>query len=354
MATRKIAIIGAGMMGSALCWPLSDNGHQVNLVGTHLDEQIISSIRSNRLHPKLQRSMPNKVIPYSHTQLAEALQDAEIIVSGVSSFGVNWFADTVGPLFKPGIPVLAVTKGLEDLPNGDLLILPEVINRKLPAHLQNKISLNAIGGPCNAHDLAARCQSGVVYCGKDIATLQMLRQTFATSYYHIRISNDMVGVEACAALKNAYALGVGLGIGMMEQSGPDGLSQGYNPTAALFAQGCLEIQRFLRLMEGKPDHISDLPAPGDLYVTAAGGRTVRLGKLLGQGVSYTEARKRLAGETLESVEIITHAARALPKLAARGLARVEDFPLIMHMNRVINEGLPVNIPWTEMFADHIY
>jgi glycerol-3-phosphate dehydrogenase (NAD(P)+) len=347
----EIAIIGAGMMGSALCWPLSDNHHSIRLVGTFLDEDIISACQSTGIHPKLQRQLPQGVIPFSYTQISEALRGAEIIVSGVSSFGVDWFARTVGPYLKPDIPVIAVTKGLEDLPDGDLHILPVVTNDRLPDEIKDRISLNAIGGPCISHELAARRQTGVVFCGKMLADLEKLRDLFATDYYHIRLSTDVTGVEVCAALKNAYALGVGLAMGMMDQQGADGLANMYNPQAALFGQSCLEIRRLLQITHGGVENVSWLPGAGDLFVTVFGGRTMRLGRLLGQGLSFKEARQRLAGETLESVEIITRVARALPKLAARGVARLDYFPLLLHMDQIINQNQVVNIPWKKFFLD---
>ncbi len=73
-------------------------------------------------------------------------------------------------------------------------------------------------------------------------------------------------------------------------------------------------------------------------MTVFGGRTVRLGKLLGKGHTFVDARQMMAGVTLESVEIATRLARALPKLAARGLADLDDFPLILHLDRVINHA----------------
>jgi glycerol-3-phosphate dehydrogenase (NAD(P)+) len=337
------------MMGTALAWPLADNGHTVRLVGTPLDRDIIDSIQKDQIHPRLQRPVPVGVTAYHVSQLPEALDGTDFIASGVSSFGVNWFAEVVGSQLKPGVPVIAVTKGLEDQPDGDLIILPEVISQRLPAALQGKISLNAIAGPCIAHELAARRQTGVVFCGKDEAVLTVLKNLFGTSYYHIWTSNHLVGVEVCAALKNAYAMGVGLAVGMMEAAGPDGVAAMYNPQAALFAQSCLEMRRMLKLLGGDPEEVSWLPGAGDLYVTVFGGRTVRLGKLLGQGVSFAEARRRMAGETLESVEIITRVARALPRLESRGLARQVDFPLLLHMNEMINHGKTVNIPWESFF-----
>ncbi|HEY9077755.1 MAG TPA: hypothetical protein VIO61_14570 [Anaerolineaceae bacterium] len=344
-----VTIVGAGMMGTALCYPLADNQHTIRLVGTPLDEEIITSIRSKQVHPILQRRVPDGIKAYSFTELPQALAGTHFVINGVSSFGIPWFASTVGPLLKPEVPVLSVTKGLEDQPNGDLLIFPTAINNRLPPQLKDKISLNAIGGPCTAHELAARRQTCVVYTGKDLRVLEQFKALLGTPYYHIWLSLDMLGVEFSAALKNAYALAVGIAVGMMEKAGPDGLALAYNPQAALFAQGTYEIRRWLELAGAGVENASWLPGAGDLYVTIYGGRTVRLGKLLGQGVAFVEAMRILSGVTLESVEIITRIGRALSKLEARRIIQPDDFPLIRHLNRVINYGEKVNIPWDSFF-----
>ena len=167
-----VTIVGAGMMGTAMCWPLADNGHTVRLVGTPLDEEIIASIRATRIHPRLQRTIPEGVQAYTAAELPLALEGAGLVVGGVSSFGVDWFAEAVGPHLAPGVPVLSVTKGLEDQPDGSLLTLPEALERKLPARLHGRASLNAIGGPCIAHELAARRQTAVVFTGKSASMLE--------------------------------------------------------------------------------------------------------------------------------------------------------------------------------------
>ncbi len=339
-----VTIIGAGMMGTAMCWPLADRGHAVRLAGTPLDDDIIRSIRATRVHPRLEREIPPGVEAFDHQALAEAVRGAELVIGGVSSFGVDWFARAAGPHLRPDVPVLSVTKGLEDQPDGDLLTLPEVLSRRVP-----EISFNAIGGPCIAHELAARRQTAVVFTGPDADTLARLRALLATDYYHIWPSTDLAGVETCAALKNAYALAVGLAVGMMEAAGPDGLAHGYNPQAALFGQSCYEMRRLVRLLGGDEGNVTWLPGPGDLYVTVFGGRTVRLGRLLGQGMPFREARRVLAGVTLESVEITTRVARALPKLAARGLVDLADFPLLLHLDEILNHDRPVAIPWSRFF-----
>jgi glycerol-3-phosphate dehydrogenase (NAD(P)+) len=248
------------------------------------------------------------------------------------------------------VPVLLVTKGLEDDANGDLLTFPVALDRMLPAAQRGRIRFNGIAGPCTAHELAARRQTAVVVTGTDPATLATLRDVLANAYYHVWTSTDVTGVEVCAALKNAYALGVSLAVGQMETLGRDGLAGAYNPQAALFGQGCLEMRRFVELLGGDPAQVSWLPGAGDLYVTVFGGRTVTLGKLLGKGMPFAEARRVLAGVTLESVEITTRAARALPRLEERGLARMVDFPLLLHLDRILNHGEPVAIPWESFLA----
>ncbi|MFN2236816.1 MAG: NAD(P)H-dependent glycerol-3-phosphate dehydrogenase [Anaerolineales bacterium] len=346
-----ITIVGAGMMGTAMCWPLADNRHEIRLVGTPLDNHIITSLQKDGFHPTLKRVIPDGVRTYHVAKLESALEGSDWVISGVSSFGVEWFACTVGAILKHNQNVLSVTKGLEDQPNGDLLVLPEATRRRLPLRIKDQIKLNAIGGPCIAHELAARRQTAVVFTGEDRDVLKWLRSQVSTSYYHISLSTDVVGVEVCAAMKNAYALAVGLAVGMMEAAGPDGLAQMYNPQAALFGQSVIEIRRLLSILGGSEENAVWLPGPGDLYVTVFGGRTVRLGKLLGKGVSFTEARQQMAGVTLESVEITTRVARSLPKLAKRGLLNMDDFPLLRHLDEIVNQGMPVDIPWENFRMD---
>jgi glycerol-3-phosphate dehydrogenase (NAD(P)+) len=348
MAT--VTIIGAGMMGTAMCWPSVDNGHEVRLVGTPLDEDAIRSIRATRVHPNLAREVPAGVRAYPVSDLATGVEGADLLINAVSSFGVDWFAEAVGLYLRPEVPVLSVTKGLEGDAAGNLVTLPVALDGRLPAAQRGTISFNAIAGPCIAHELAARRHTAVVFTGADAGVLTTLCDLLSTSYYHVWTSIDVIGVEVCAAMKNAYALGVALAVGQMEAMGPDGLANGYNPQAALVAQSCFEMRRLIEILGGDPGQVSWLPGAGDLYVTVFGGRTVRLGKLLGKGMPFSEAREVLAGVTLESVEITTRVARALPKLEERGVAKALEFPLLLHLDQILNHAAPVDIPWDAFFS----
>lgn len=65
-----ITIVGAGMMGSAMARPATDNGHRVRLVGTPLDRAIIEAIRSDGIHPTLRRRMPENIETFQCEELA--------------------------------------------------------------------------------------------------------------------------------------------------------------------------------------------------------------------------------------------------------------------------------------------
>jgi glycerol-3-phosphate dehydrogenase (NAD(P)+) len=350
MAT--IAIVGAGMMGTATAWPLADNGHAVRLVGTHLDGEIIRGCKEKRFHPRLKRELPAGVRPYFVEEIGEALRGVEIIVSGVSSPGVHWIGRTIGPHLTPGQLIIAVTKGLEHTPEGDPIILPDVLAGELPVKARDQVRLAAIGGPCIAGELAGRRPSCVLFGSRDVKALEALAAVFRTAYYHVWVTTDLVGLEYCAALKNAYTLGVGLAGGLLEKAGGVDPADAHmhNLAAATFGQACTEMERLVAIAGGTRHFAYGLPGAGDLYVTCQGGRTVRLGRLLGMGHSFQEARAIMAGETLESAEIVRVMAAVVPRLVERGLLGQNELPLLRALIDIVVHERPVALALDSFFG----
>ena len=337
-----VTIVGAGMMGSALAFPARENGHEVRLVGTHLDREIIeTSIKTNR-HPKFTTDFPEGVKYYQIEQLETALDGADMVIGGVSSFGVNWFADTVLPKLPENAPLLTVTKGLWDTEDGTLLTYPDIWQKKLD-QLGKKVSLNAIGGPCTSYELVAHDQTEVAFCGKDMNILEMLRSIMTTDYYHISLSTDVTGIESAVALKNGYALGIALTIGLNQKNFKNEELH-FNSQAAVFGQAVKEMAKLLDLQgAGTLENLS--VGAGDLYVTVYGGRTRLVGILLGRGLDIDEAKEELAGVTLESLVVAERVARAVKKHIAKGKLSAKDFPLLLHIDEILTQKAPVNIPW---------
>ena len=100
--------------------------------------------------------------------------------------------------------------------------------------------------------------------------------------------------------------------------------------------------RLLALIGGGPENI--IHGAGDLYVTVFGGRTRKIGTLLGRGLTFDQAMEELKGVTLESIVIATR---------TRGVVSLDDYPLLMHVDEIINQGAEVNIPWEKftMFVE---
>ncbi len=337
-----ITLVGAGQMASALTFPLAENGHEVRLVGSPLDDGVIDRLRKDHYHVNLLRTLHKEISYYKDAERSAALQGAELVVCGVSSFGVDWFGEEVLPKIARDVPVISVTKGMLDLEDGTMLTYPEYWKSRLPEGEGPEIY--AIGGPCTARDLADHDPSFVGFCGPDMAVLRWIRSLFATDYYIISLTTDVVGLECAVALKNGYALGTALAIGMAEKAGDDGVNHN-NSEAALFQESVIEMLKLLRVVGGGTEHI--MYAAGDLNVTVAAGRSRTVGLLLGKGMPIEEIKEQLKGQTLEAVVIATRTARAVRTLAKAGTVKESDFPLLLHVDALLNRGAKLNIPWKE-------
>ncbi len=336
-----ITFLCAGQMNSAITFPAFENGHEVRLVGSPLDRDIIDRLRTDNFHPTLKRTLHEGIRYYQIEELPQALEGAELILNGVSSFGIDWFVRDMLPVLPEKVPILSVTKGMICEEDGTLTPYPIYMKRMQPEGRQMRFF--GIGGPCTSYELADHDDSHVAFCGAEMDTLKWMRALLGTSYYHISLSTDVRGVESAVALKNAYALGVSLAVGLAEKRDGQIGAVHYNSQAALFGQSVREMTELIRLCHGLPENI--IFGAGDLYVTIFGGRTRKIGTLLGRGLTFEEAMRQLDGVTLESIVIATRTAQAVRLLAQKGIVRTEDYPLLMHVDEIINQGKPVSIPW---------
>ena len=341
----KIVIVGSGMMGSALAFPARENGHDVYLVGTHLDREIIDAAIATNRHLKFTRDFPAGVHFAQIEALEEILPGADLVIGGVSSFGVEWFADYVLPRIPEGTKVLTVTKGLQDMLDGSLLPYPCLWQKKLD-ETGKKLSLCAVGGPCTSYELVAHDQTEVSFCGADMAALEADKALMQTDYYHVSLSTDVMGVESAVALKNGYALAIALTIGVNQRVHGVDSELHFNSQAGAFGQAAKEMHTLLQL-QGVTDLNNLWVGIGDLYVTVYGGRTRLIGILLGRGLDIDEAQAQLKGVTLESLVVAVRVARAMRIRAARGEADLSQLPLLMHVDDILTKKAPVDIPWEQ-------
>ena len=345
---NTITIIGAGMMGSALAFPARENGNSVRLVGTPLDKEIIDNCKACGRHLKFDRDFPEGVEYYYFEEWKSAVEGADFVICGVSSFGVDWFLENILEELDPSVPVLSVTKGLINLPDGTLISYPEYWKRKL-ALKGIKRDICAIGGPCTSYELVSHDQTEVAFCGKDSGTLRMMKEAMRTSYYHISLTDDVEGLESAVALKNGYALAVAMTIGLVNRNLDGNLH--YNSQAGAFYQAVKEM-RLLLEMQGASRDCENIGI-GDLYVTVYGGRTRKIGILLGEGKTYEEAIRILSGVTLESLVVSRRVYAAISRKAELGKADMTLFPMLRHVAEVLDEGKDAELPWDEFTFENL-
>ncbi|RLP08873.1 NAD(P)H-dependent glycerol-3-phosphate dehydrogenase [Propionibacterium australiense] len=348
-----IAALGSGIMATALSFPTSENGNDVRLVGTFLDREIIDSIQRTGVHPDLGLKVNDGVRAYQLEDAAEAIADADVVMCGVNSFGVEWAGEQLAGLMRPGQKLLCVTKGMRADEDGTMRILPDVLRSYFDPRLAEQVSWNAVVGPSIAGEVAVHHDTCVVFCGQDKQDLEYIAELFRTDYYHVWTSTDFIGHETGAATKNIYAFAAGFAQGLLRKAGKqDDRYVMYNYGAAVFAQGQKELRSFIKLMGGNPETGDGLGGVGDMFVTSMGGRNVKAGGFVGEGIPFSQVQEeRMKDVTLEGVAAIKVIGKALEPLTERGVIGADEYPLCRFLYSVVAKDAPLGMPWDQFFRD---
>ncbi len=337
----KIIIIGAGSMGTAFAYPCVDNKHDVNIIGTHLENKAIDEINKTSFHPGLNLNVTNSIKFYKYEDLEKVFKiKPDLVVIGVSSKGIEWVANELKKISVNGkLPyLLMLTKGLS-INKNKYELLVDKLERFLKTKGIKNINISAVGGPCLATGLANRVHSGVVIANKKLKTVEYLSKLLSTDYYHISKSSDINGVEVCAAIKNIFSMIIGAapGINSSELNGNLYL----NTSAALVKQSIYEMEVFVKYLKGKKETVKGLAGLGDLYVSAAGGRNSKMGELIGSGINYSEAKRtKMSNTTVEGAELIFEIGNKVKKDFDE-----KKLPLMIAMINAILDNKKLIIKW---------
>ncbi len=339
---QKIAVLGAGYMGSAITFPLTDNGAKVNLWGTRLDDKLIEGSKKGA-HPKLKKPLNPGVSCFYSKNLKQALRDTDTIFIGVASEG---FVDIFELLIDNIEPdrdymFLKLTKGLVEY-EGRIMRTSEaakmIYYKKFPEREKSQdephiFRITSIGGPVRALELANRTLSASVYGIQDVRIKKLLKR-FSTDYYRIFPVNDYAGVEICSTFKNIYSIAAGICDGLFKKN-LSGLY--YNAVAFLFNLAVLEIKRIVKITGGNPKTALGLAGMADLHVTSVAGRNRRYGELVGGGVEPGAAFKQMFDEG-EYGEGYIALKLAIPWLSNFGVEIAGELPLLNLLNNVVLRG----------------
>ena len=341
---KKIIIIGAGAMGSAFAVPCIENNNDVTVVGTHLENDLIKNIKSNdQIHPALKTQLPKEIKFEQFEKLQSILeQNIDLIVCGVSSVGIEWFVKQISKNYNEKLPIVLLTKGLSIFDN-ELKTLSDKIISLLKKEGHSEINISAIKGPCLAAGLANKMRTGTVIANKNIKQSKLLKEIVSTNYYSIEISDDITGVELSGAIKNIYSMLIGASEGLSNYKASKDIQSKYylNTAASLIHRSISEMVQFVKHYGGKTETVYGLAGLGDLYVSAIGGRNSLMGKYLGQGYSYNEAKENFMKHiTVEGAELALEIGpRILKDL------NPQNFPLMFSMLKTICENKKLEINW---------
>ncbi|MFT4725811.1 MAG: glycerol-3-phosphate dehydrogenase (NAD(P)+) [Granulosicoccus sp.] len=349
----NIVILGAGVMGSALSIPAAVV-NTVTLIGSPLDDDIVQSVRETRRHPGLKLELPGTVkMSCASEQNERIIKDADVIIIGVSSPGVEWALNEINrQQARPDIIAL-VTKGLVAGSK------PSEPPQTYAQYIDSKLTLPAgrivgIGGPCIARELALGFPTRVSFASNDINVANKLRDYLQTDYYRITTNTDFTGLEACAALKNFMCIGVSAMLSAYE------LDDGYakNPLAALFNQAVREIAILSQWISDAADapidtdnysvspwelgsSAFDLAGMGDLHVTVGGGRNSRLGRYIGTGERLQQVMQTsMSGVTVEGVDTGRQLLPGFRVACIAGQLDTKALPLTRAILAAISEDQP--------------
>lgn len=274
--SKKIAVIGGGSWATALVKILSNNVASLNWYMRN--EDAVDHILKFRHNPNYLQSVEfdlNKI--NVSTNLIEIIKPADIVIIATpSAFLVKLFQDFPAELFNDKV-VFSAVKG----------IIPEY--HAIPARFIHKtfgIPYDRIGiicGPCHAEEVALERLSYLTIACQDEDVAEEMAEILACRYIKTTVSDDLIGTEISAVLKNVYAIASGI---------CSGLGYGDNFQAVLISNAIQEIENLIDEMSPVHRDVKSSAYLGDLLVTAYSkfSRNRTFGYMIGKGYSVKTAQ----------------------------------------------------------------
>jgi len=200
--------------------------------------------------------------------LEHAVKRAELLVVGVPTSAVRATMGEVAPWVHPWIPIVSLSKGLEQK---TLLRMTQVIAESLPGH-----PVAALSGPNIAREIMAGQAAASVIATEDLSVAAAIQNVLTRGLFRVYTNHDVIGCELGGALKNVVAIASGLA---------QGLGVGDNTRAMVMTRGLAELSRLGVAMGGEAATFSGLAGMGDLITTCVSphSRNRHVGEELGKG-----------------------------------------------------------------------
>jgi glycerol-3-phosphate dehydrogenase (NAD(P)+) len=266
----RVVVLGAGSWGTTVASVVA--GRHPTVVWAR-DADVAEEIRMDRRNSKYLAgyTLPKRLD--ATDDLQKAVSQAELLVVGVPSHGFRATIAAAKPYIHPWIPVVSLTKGLEQ---GTLLRMTQIIKDELPGH-----PAAALTGPNIAKEIMNGQAAASVIATEDLAVASALQAVLRRGLLRIYTNHDVIGCELGGALKNVIAIACGIA---------QGLGVGDNTRAAVMTRGLAELTRLGVTMGGEPATFAGLAGMGDLIATCVSphSRNRFVGEQLGLGRTLPE------------------------------------------------------------------
>jgi glycerol-3-phosphate dehydrogenase (NAD(P)+) len=310
-ASHQAAVLGAGSWGTALAIHLGHIGHRVTLWGR--DRALIEEMTRRRANPTYLADVTFPPPLTATTSLQEALAGAHHVIVAVPSHGLRAVVRSAVPHIPAGAVIVSATKGIE---TDTLQRMSEV----LVEETRGRHRVVVLSGPSFATEVARRLPTALVAASTDDAAVRLVQEEFRGPSFRLYGSDDVVGVETGAALKNIIAIGAGV---------VESLELGHNAMSALITRGLAEISRLACAMGGRRETLAGLSGLGDLVLTCTGSlsRNRHVGLELGRG--------RPLNEILSGMRMVAEGVRTTMAALALGERHGVELPIAEQMADVL-------------------
>jgi glycerol-3-phosphate dehydrogenase (NAD(P)+) len=207
------------------------------------------------------------------TDFSEAANCADVVVMGVPSHGLRGVLTELAKELRRWVSVVSLVKGLEQ---GTNYRMSQIVDEVLPGH-----PAGMLAGPNIAREVAEALAAAAVLAMPDQHLAANLANLFRTRRFRTYTTDDVVGVEMAGALKNVYAIAVGMGYS---------LGIGENTRAMVMSRAVREMSKLGEAAGGHRDTFAGLAGMGDLIVTCTSqrSRNRHVGEQLGAGKPIDE------------------------------------------------------------------
>lgn len=275
MSKTKVCIVSGGAWGTAIAKVIA--GKKINVDIWEPIPDVVDDINNNNRN---ERFLPGVSLPKNiraTVSILEAADDKDfIIISTPSLYMMPVIKSLIQvPNIMEGKTLVGIlTKGFINTGDGPVLISKAVENY-LPGFYQNNIVY--ISGPSHAEEVAVGKITGLISASRNAKNSIKFRNLLSSDTLLVFSSLDIVGVQACAALKNVIAIAFGMLDAMSEIT--DNI--GDNTESLLLAAGLNEIQKIGQAMGAThPETFTSIAGVGDLDVTCRSkyGRNRKFGR----------------------------------------------------------------------------